>query len=269
MKTFHPVMTIGCFEPTGGAGIAADLKTYTAHHVYGMSVLVGGSIQNTKVAKSKFGIDPLLIQEQLDLVYSDIRPIAVKTGMLINRDIIKVVAETLRRESQSNVLIDPVMVSTVGSKLIEDDAIEYMLAELFPLADIVTPNLDEASAIVGRELTTVEQMVDAGKEILKYGSKSVLMKGGHLKTDVIHDVLVTRDDVRHFVHNKIHTDNTHGTGCTISSAIISNIALGFDLPTSVERASQYVTTCLLRTKGIFNGTGNGGLDHNFYMVRNV
>ena len=261
MKT---VVTIAGTDPTGGAGAQADLKTFMAHEVYGMSILTALVAQNTTGVTSIMNVTPKFLKEQFDCVFTDIRPDAVKIGMVSDKDLIHVIAEKLKQYKAENIVVDPVMVATSGAKLISDDAVEILKQELFPLADVLTPNIPEAEVLVEMSVTNAEEMIEAAGKISETYHCAVLCKGGHSINDA-NDLLYYDGKYCWFEGKRIDNPNTHGTGCTLSSAIASNLAKGYDLQTAVKRSKQYISGALAAMLDL--GKGSGPMDHGF-AIRN-
>ena len=256
MKT---VLTIAGSDCSGGAGIQADLKTMTAHGVYGMSVITALTAQNTTGVQGIFSIPGEFVAKQLDSVFSDIRPDAVKIGMMSNVEIIETVAERLKYYEFTNIVLDPVMVSTSRHRLLEPSAEEALIRILLPMARILTPNLPEATVLAHRDdITNRDEMLEAAKVIATETGAAILVKGGHL-SDCADDLLYDHGNVYWYSAPRIDTDNTHGTGCTLSSAIASGLALGLDLHTAVANAKEYITGALRNDPHL--GHGNGPLNH--------
>ena len=256
MKT---VLTIAGSDCSGGAGIQADLKTMTAHGVYGMSVITALTAQNTTGVQGIFSIPGEFVAKQLDSVFSDIRPDAVKIGMMSNVEIIETVAERLKYYEFTNIVLDPVMVSTSRHRLLEPSAEEALIRILLPMARILTPNLPEATVLAHRDdITNRDEMLEAAKVIATETGAAILVKGGHL-SDCADDLLYDHGNVYWYSAPRIDTDNTHGTGCTLSSAIASGLALGMDLHTAVANAKEYITGALRNDPHL--GHGNGPLNH--------
>ena len=253
MKT---ALTIAGSDCSGGAGIQADLKTFLANGVYGMSAITALTAQNTCGVRSVMNSTPEFLSDQLDAVFEDIFPDAVKIGMVSSAALIEVIAAKLKFYGAKNIVVDPVMIATSGAKLIDDDAIQTLKAKLFPLATILTPNIPELAAI-----TSIHDMeLGAQKIYQKYGC-AVLAKGGHGKNDA-NDYLF--DGAGTWFHGKkIDTQNTHGTGCTLSSAVAANLAKGYDLKNSVGRAKSYLTGAL--STDLNFGKGSGPLNHGFNL----
>ena len=237
MKT---ALTIAGSDSCGGAGIQADIKTMMANGVYAMSAITALTAQNTTGVTSILNADSKFLGEELDAVFTDIYPDAVKIGMVSESDLIRIIASKLRQYNAKNIVVDPVMVATSGAKLISDDAIDTLKQELFSLANVLTPNIPEAEVLTGRTISNAEEMIDAAKMISETYNCAVLCKGGHTINDA-NDLLYVNNTYRWFYGKRIQNPNTHGTGCTLSSAIASNLAKGFDLETSVCRAKDYIS----------------------------
>lgn len=254
----HTVLTIAGTDPTGGAGAQADLKTFTAHGVYGMSIITALVAQNTLGVKDIMNVTPKFLEEQFQCVFEDIVPEAMKIGMVSEESLIHTIVAQLKKYVAKNIVVDPVMVSTSGSRLLQDDALNALKESLIPLSCIITPNLPEAEVLVGHEIHTVEEMIIAAKEIRTWYEGAILIKGGHLN-DRADDLLYVNDEI-HWLHcEHIDNPNTHGTGCTLSSAIASNLALGYDLVTSVTKAKAYISGALRANLNL--GKGSGPLNH--------
>lgn len=256
----HTVLTIAGSDSSGGAGIQADLKTFAAHHCYGMSAITALTAQNTQGVQGIHAVPPEFAAMQIDSVFADIPPQAVKIGMTMNRGIIEAIAERLAFHHAVNVVLDPVMVSTSGCQLIDQSAQAALMELLMPLALLVTPNLPEAEVLCGYSIRTESGMEEAARTIAKrHPGAAVLIKGGHL-TDRADDLLLDQQGNIHWLQAKrIATDNTHGTGCTLSSAIAANLAMGHSLPEAVENGKRYVHEALQHDPHL--GHGNGPLDH--------
>ena len=257
MKT---ALTIAGSDSSGGAGIQADIKTMTANGVYAMSAITALTAQNTTGVQGIFEVSPEFLSMQLDSVFSDIRPDAVKTGMVSSIGLIEVIAERLRFYKAENIVVDPVMVATSGSKLISDDAIGSLQQLLFPLATVLTPNIPEAEVLSGMAVKSTDDMMKAAEKIGREYGCAVLCKGGHQLNDA-NDLLYRDGGFRWFKGKRIDNPNTHGTGCTLSSAIASNLAKGYDLDTAVERAKAYISGAL--AAGLNLGAGSGPMNHAF------
>ena len=254
------VLTIAGSDCSGGAGIQADLKTMMAHKVYGMSAITSLTAQNTTGVYGISDVTPDFLANELECIFDDIFPDAVKIGMVSDKDLIHVIAEKLKQYKAENIVVDPVMVATSGAKLISDDAVEILKQELFPLADVLTPNIPEAEVLSGMKIETAEDMIKAAAAIGEKYSCAVLCKGGHQLNDA-NDLLWRKGDYKWFQGKRINNPNTHGTGCTLSSAIASNLAKGFDLDTSVERAKKYISGALAAMLDL--GKGSGPMNHGF------
>ena len=260
MKT---ALTIAGSDSSGGAGIQADIKTMTVHGVYAMSAVTALTAQNTTGVYGIMEADPEFLANQLDCIFTDIRPDAVKIGMLSSSEIIRVVAEKLRQYRAEHIVLDPVMVSTSGSRLIQKEAVQTMREQLFPLAEILTPNIPETEVLTGISIRDAEDMEKAASALQKACGSAVLCKGGHRVNDA-NDLLCMEGGVYWFLGNRVDNPNTHGTGCTLSSAIASNLALGYGLEDAVRRAKEYLTGAL--EAGLDLGKGSGPVDH-MYVLR--
>jgi len=257
-------VTIAGSDSGGGAGIQADLKTFSALGVYGASVITALTAQNTRGVSAIHDAPAEFVTAQIDAVFSDLRVNAVKIGMLSRIDIIQAVADGLDRWKPAFTVLDPVMVATSGDRLIQDDAIGAIVTDLFPLATLITPNLAEAAALLNEPMahdtTTMEHQ---GKALITLGARAVLMKGGHGTGDESIDVLVTKQHSERFNAPRIATNNTHGTGCTLSSAIAAELAKGHSLSEAIRSAKDYVTQALVASETLEIGNGNGPV-HHFY-----
>ena len=270
--TYPTVLTIAGTDPSGGAGIQADLKTFSALGCYGMSVITALVAQNTTGVWAIHNIPPDFVQQQLDAVMEDIRPDAIKIGMVHTLQLVEVIAAALKKYPDIPVVFDPVMVATSGDKLIEDATIEVIVSQLFPLVTLITPNMDEASLLAGMPIETVAQMQQAGNIISRTGCKAILMKGGHLKTEQLTSILMDENGiVNTYVSDKVDTNNVHGSGCTLSSAIASYMARGEELQNAVALAQEYINGAIYHGRDVLIGNGNGPLNH-FYnpqtMIKN-
>lgn len=259
---FLRVLSIAGSDSGGGAGIQADLKTFAALGCYGMTAITALTAQNTQGVRAIHGVPPEMLRDQIDAVMEDIGAHAVKIGMLHAPEIVQTVANAIDRHALQNVVLDPVMVATSGAVLIDNPAIALLVRELFSRALLVTPNLDEASLLVGRPLYNEEDMEEAAQEMLAMGANTVLLKGGHLSGDLVCDLLLTKNGTAHWMRApRIPTGNTHGTGCTLSSAIAAHLALGADLLEAVEAARSYVRAALTASATVRTGAGSGPLNH--------
>lgn len=255
-------LTIAGFDSSGGAGLQADLKTFSALGCYGMSVLTALPIQNTRGVSNCYSIPTMAVAEQLESIFADITPDAIKIGMLFNQEIITVVADILTKHAKDTPLvIDPVMVAKSGDRLLQADAIDALKHELFKLATLVTPNLDEAAVIYGKEIKNQADMLAAGHKFLELGAHAVLVKGGHLDDDICSDLLLSNENSLWLDAKRIVTLNTHGTGCTISAAIAANLAHGNDLKSSCIAAKDYITKALQSFQHEKIGHGHGPVNH--------
>ena len=251
-------LTIAGSDSGGGAGIQADLKTFAALGVYGTSALTAITAQNTLGVTGVQEMTPDMVAAQIDAVVTDIGTDAVKTGMLSSSPIIRVVAGKVSEHSLPNLVVDPVMVAKGGDPLLQEEAVDALRMLLVPLALVVTPNLPEASALVGYEVSTLEQARQAARDIVAMGSGSVVVKGGHLEGDAV-DVFYDGSDFREFSAPRIETTSTHGTGCTFASAIAAGLAVGMQVEEAVGRAKAYVTEAIRRSFPM--GNGHGPLNH--------
>ncbi len=261
-------LTIAGSDSSGGAGIQADLKTFSALGVYGASVLTALTAQNTTGVQGVLAIPPAFVSAQMDSVFADLAVDAIKTGMLANAAIVQAVATALSGRPAIPVVVDPVMVATSGDLLLEPDAAAAISALLLPRADLVTPNLPEAARLSGEaEAASVDAMERQGRIILGGGARAVLVKGGHGSGAEAIDVLVTRDGVRVFAGRRVATPHTHGTGCTLSSAIAALLARGLGVADAVGRAKTYVRLALEAGRDIGVGHGHGPVDHLYALRR--
>ena len=260
MKT---ALTIAGSDSSGGAGIQADLKTFAAHGVYGMSAVTSITAQNTTGVFEVFDIPESTVSAQLDAIFTDIFPDSVKIGMVSSAKIIETIAMSLRKYNAKNIVLDTVMVSTSGCPLLKDDAVDALTSLLFPIADIITPNLYETAILCGFEIKNESDMIKAAHDIYQKHNVCVLLKGGHLETtssDLLYDGNETW-----FKTEKINNPNTHGTGCTLSSAIAANLSMGCDIKTAVKNAKTYITGAI--NAGLDLGKGRGPLNH-LYNIKN-
>lgn len=256
------VLSIAGSDCSGGAGIQADLKTVTAHKMYGMTVITALTAQNTTGVFEIQEAAAAFVAAQMDAVFTDIVPDAVKIGMVANKDIIKTIADKLREYQALNIVLDPVMVATSGDRLMKDDAMNALTGELMPLAAIITPNIPEAECLCGFEIFTYEHMQRAAVKIAESYSGGILIKGGHL-SDSSDDLLYANGEFYWFRQPHIDNPNTHGTGCTLSSAIACNLAQSLPIQECVKNAKAYVTGAL--SAGLRLGKGCGPLDHCWWL----
>lgn len=253
-------LTIAGSDTCGGAGIQADIKTMTANGVYAMSAITALTAQNTTGVTGIMDVTPEFLKLELDTVITDIRPDAVKIGMVSSSELIRVISETIRNYELTNVVVDPVMVATSGARLISEDAIGTLKECLLPLATVLTPNIPEAEVLSGMEIKSAEDMIRAAEMISKNYGCAVLCKGGHNLNDA-NDLLYRNGSCKWFKGKRINNPNTHGTGCTLSSAIASNLAKGYDLDTAVEKAKNYISGALAAMLDL--GKGSGPMNHAF------
>ncbi|MHB8124923.1 MAG: bifunctional hydroxymethylpyrimidine kinase/phosphomethylpyrimidine kinase [Desulfitobacteriaceae bacterium] len=256
------VLTIAGSDCSGGAGIQADLKTFSAHAVYGMSVITAVTAQNTQGVFAVQNIDQDVIAKQIEAIFDDIEVDGVKIGMVSQVSTIEVIAELLEKYAPSVIVVDPVMISKSGYHLLNPDAEATLIKLLLPLAVIVTPNIPEAEVISKMPISTLLQMEEAAKVIHQMGAKNVLLKGGHLENDST-DILYDGREFSYFPSIRINTKNTHGTGCTLSSAITANLALGYNIVQAVSEAKEYITTGIKHSFSIGKGVGP---THHFYSL---
>ncbi len=256
------VLTIAGSDSGGGAGIQADLKTYLAHKVFGMSAITSVTAQNTQGVLGIHDLPPDFVALQIRAVLDDIGTQVVKTGMLSNAEIIRAVAHTLREYEIPYIVVDPVMRAKGGDPLLQPEAQEALIQEMLPLATVVTPNLPEAEALTQMEIRSLQEMKEAARRIHRMGPRFVLVKGGHLESsDRSIDLLYDGRQFHRYEADRIPTRNTHGTGCTFASAIAANLALGYSVPEAVDRAKAYVTGAIRHSLPL--GKGHGPLDHSF------
>lgn len=257
----YTALTIAGSDSSGGAGIQADIKTMIANGVYAMSAITALTAQNTTGVTSIMEVTPEFLAEELDCIFTDIRPDAIKTGMVSSSELITVIADKLQQYQAKNIVVDPVMVATSGARLISEEAISTLKTKLLPLATVITPNIPEAVELSGMEITTKEDMEKAATFIGEAFHCSVLLKGGHQLNDA-NDLLWQKDrEPVWFLGKRIDNPNTHGTGCTLSSAIASNLAKGKTLETSVRYAKNYISGALAAMLDL--GKGSGPMNHGF------
>lgn len=257
MKT---ALSIAGSDSCGGAGIQADLKTMTMNGVYAMSAVTALTAQNTTGVAGISEVEPEFLKKQIDAVFEDIRPDAVKIGMVSSQELIAVIADRLKAYKADNIVLDPVMIATSGARLINEDAITALREKLLPLALLVTPNIPEAEILAEMSITNESDMIAAAEKISKTYHCSVLLKGGHSINDA-NDLLYADGEYRWFLGKRIDNPNTHGTGCTLSSAIAANLAKGYTLPDAVERAKAYISGALASMLNL--GKGSGPMNHLF------
>ena len=259
MKT---ALSIAGSDCSGGAGIQADIKTMTMNGVYAMSAITALTAQNTTGVRAILESTPEFLKQQLDAIFEDIYPDAIKIGMVASSELIRVIAERLRYYDAKNVVVDPVMVASAGSSLIKQEAVQTLIQELLPISTLVTPNIPEAQVLSGLTIQTKEDMIATAKHIGNNYHCSVLLKGGHSINDA-NDLLYANGEIVWFVGNRINNPNTHGTGCTLSSAIASNLAKGLTLAESVQRAKDYISGALAAMLDL--GEGSGPMNHAFNL----
>lgn len=255
MKT---ILTIAGSDSSGGAGIQADLKTFMAYGHYGMSVITSITAQNTTGVYGIMDVETDIVKKQLDCVFKDIYPDGIKIGMVSSKNIINVIADALEYYKPKNIVLDTIMVSTSGRELLKEDAKKDLMERLVPLASMITPNIPEAEEISGKTIKTKLDMKEAAERIREYYKGDILIKGGHMEKGA-YDLLLTGREFFWFDGKYIETVNSHGTGCTLSSAIVSNLVSGYDSKTAVSRAKKYLTNAL--EYGLNLGRGNGPLNH--------
>ena len=259
MKLKSKLLIIAGSDSSGGAGIQADIKTATSLGVYAMTAITAITAQNTTGVKSIVPVSPKEIFNQISFSVQDIKPNSVKIGMLQNVGVIKEVIKAIKKYKLKNIIIDPVMVAKGGHRLISNSSINYLRKKLLPYALLVTPNIPEAETLIKKRIQTLEDVIKAGKEILKFGPKFVLIKGGHTNKSFIEDVLISKKNIKIFKNKKIKTKNTHGTGCTLSSAIASFISKNYGMNESCRRSIQYVHKAILLNPKF--GRGHGPINH--------
>ena len=258
MKT---ALTIAGSDCSGGAGIQADIKTMITNGVYAMSAITALTAQNTTGVTAIMESTPEFLGEQLESIFTDIYPDAVKIGMVSSSSLIKTISDKLKKYDAKNIVVDPVMVATSGGTLMQNEAVETLIAKLFPHADLLTPNIPEAEAICGKKIETQADMEEAAKQICAMGAKAVLIKGGHLTGEAL-DILYNGAALHTFTRARIASTSTHGTGCTLSSAIAAYLARGCTLKDAVANAKSYVTEAIRHASADI-GRGNGPTNH-FY-----
>ena len=264
MRTYRTVLSIAGSDSIGGAGIQADLKTFSALGVYGMTAITALTAQNTQSVLHIMPASEQNLQLQLDAVFTDVVPDAVKIGMLHNEALIEVVIKAIDRYRPRNIVLDPVMISTSGCALLSPTSVDLLKNELMPRCNIVTPNLLEAQALAGHKITDIRSLYATGEELTKLCA-AVLIKGGHSEGNDVSDYLfeVGKECPVCYTIKRVDTVNTHGTGCTLSSAIAANLALGYDLHTSVARAKDYISKAISEGADVAFGLNNGPVNHLF------
>jgi hydroxymethylpyrimidine/phosphomethylpyrimidine kinase len=256
------LLTIAGSDSGGGAGIQADLKTFSALGCYGMSAITALTAQNTTGVRAIHAIPPQMLRDQIDAVIEDIGVDAVKIGMLHAPEIVQVVADAIDRHQLRQVILDPVMIATSGAVLIENEAVQALVQQLFPRVHLITPNLDEAGFLVGHTLKNESDMESASDQLLGLGARAVLIKGGHLSGDTVADLFVNSQGQKWWLRApRIHSPNTHGTGCTLSSAIAAHLALGDPIEQAIEKSHAYIRQALQAGAHVRTGSGSGPLNH--------
>ena len=271
-RRYARVLSIAGSDSGGGAGIQADLKTFSALGCYGMTAITAITAQNTCGVTGIHGIPPAMLKAQIDAVVEDIGVDAVKIGMLHSPEVVRVVADAIRIHRLPHVVLDPVMVATSGDRLIAAETAAVLVESLFPLAEVVTPNLDEAGWLLGRAIDGVDALDAAAHDLLRLGAQAALLKGGHLPGDWVVDVLAIRNvaQVQRLQSQRIATHNGHGTGCTLSSAIAAYLALGLPLAQAMEQARAYILGAIAAGADVRTGQGHGPLNHGYApMVQRV
>lgn len=257
----HTALTIAGSDSSGGAGIQADIKTMTMLGVYAMSAITALTAQNTTGVRAIFEVTPKFLEQQLDAIFEDIPPDAVKIGMVASADLIQTIAQKLKFYGAKNIVVDPVMVATSGAKLIDDNAVETLKKFLFPLATVITPNIPEAEKLSNIKIKTADDMKTAAKNIFESYGCAVLCKGGHSLNDA-NDILYD-GEFKIFSGKRISTANTHGTGCTLSSAIAAGLAKNLSLSDAIDAAKNYISGAL--AAGLNLGKGRGPMNHAFLL----
>jgi hydroxymethylpyrimidine/phosphomethylpyrimidine kinase len=263
MAYLSQALTIATSDSGGGAGIQGDLKAMHANGVFGLSVLVARTAQNTRTVTRVHALPPDIIEAQIDAVFDDFEIGAVKTGMLFSAEIVRLVSNKLRLLKVAHLVVDPVMISKSGCELLKPEAIEEMKGSLFPLAEIVTPNIYEAQRLAGREIKTLEDAKKAAETIHRLGCQTVLIKGGHLIEKPATDLFYDGKTFRTYTGEYFKTSNTHGTGCAYASAIAAHLALGKDLVEAVQTAKVYITEAIRHSLSI--GHGHGPINHFYFL----
>ena len=266
-RRYVRVLSIAGSDSGGGAGIQADLKTFSALGCCGMTAITAITAQNTQGVRAIHGVPPEVLRAQIDAVVEDIGVDAVKIGMLATPEVVQVVADAIRRHALTNVVLDPVMVATSGDRLIAQETQGALVSELFPLAALITPNLDEAGWLLGRSISDAQQLQAGADALLALGAQAVLLKGGHLPGDWVVDVLSLPSGEHHRLEStRIATRNGHGTGCTLSSAIAAHLALGQPLVAAVQAAREYILGAIAAGAEVATGRGHGPLNHGYAPV---
>lgn len=266
MTMKYKALSIAGFDGSGGAGIQADLKTFSAFGCYGMTVLTALPVQNTCGVKSCYELPLSAIDEQLHAIFADIKPDSIKIGMLFKSEIIELVANFLKKNAQSiPIVLDPVIVAKSGDPLLEPNALDVLKTDLIPLTTLITPNLPEAEALIGQGIV-VDEMPEIAHKLLKLGAQNVLLKGGHLIANHSNDLFLNKQGELHWLTSpRVISKNTHGTGCTLSAAIASGLALGLDLVKACQIAKRYVFHAIEAAKNEMIGEGHGPVHHFYHL----
>lgn len=252
------VLSIAGSDCSGGAGIQADIKTISAHKMYAMSAVTSLTAQNTTGVYGVYDVTPEFLASQLDCIFTDIFPDSIKIGMVSSAGLIKTISQKLRQYNASNIVADPVMISTSGSRLLSEDALDVLISELLPLSSLITPNVPETEVLSGMKISDENDMIKAAHALSERFGTSVLIKGGHMINDAT-DILCENGKITRFTSERIDNPNTHGTGCTLSSAIACGLAAGYSAEESIRSAKEYLTGALQAMLEI--GHGSGPLDH--------
>lgn len=264
-KEYKRALSIAGFDGSGGAGIQADLKTFSALGCYGMTVLTALPIQNTQGVQSIYELPIQCIQEQMESLFDDIGVDVVKIGMLHRTEIIEVVANFLKNHFSGKIVVDPVMVAKSGDRLLLPEAVTAIKELILPITTVLTPNIPEAEDLLQKKIILKSDMENAAKELSSMGPKAVVVKGGHKVGDLSEDCLYYQDEIHWYQSERIHTTNTHGTGCTFSAAIAAILTHGYSIPEAIEKAKEYLTKALKSGADYKIGFGNGPVNH-FYDV---
>ena len=259
MKIKSKVLIIAGSDSSGGAGIQADIKTVSSLGSYAMTAITAITSQNTNGVHSIFNVSPTEIAKQIEFTSKDIKPDAVKIGMLSNTNVIKTVIKSLSKIKVKKIILDPVMIAKGGTRLIDKKSIKILRDKFIKKTTLITPNIPEAEILTNQKITSKEDMINAGKKLLKIGAKNVLIKGGHLKSKVVYDILLEKNKIFIFKNEKIKSKNTHGTGCTLSSAIATYYSCGKSLKRSCEIAIKYVNQAISNAPKF--GKGHGPINH--------
>lgn len=266
---YTTVLTIAGSDSGGGAGIQADIKTISAIGCYSASAITAITAQNTCGVNAIQTLSPQIVKEQIESVATDIEIDAIKIGMVSEPDIIEVISDFIKDINNIPIVFDPVLVSTSGHILTQSNTIDLITTQIIPYCTLVTPNIFEAERLTNISISTEEDMINACYEIQRYGCQNVLIKGGHSNSDIITDILISKDKIFKFSATKILSQNTHGTGCTLSSAIASYLALGNTLPDAVEKGKTFITNAIKSGKDVKTGKGHGPVNHFFKPIKMI